>query len=143
MFAFPPYCRQIFYPHPYLNSKTTIPLKYPFSAQTSRKTKTTTKNYQNQPYSYLKSLSLCCLRFAPLLITPEFTQSLSPRVAHLTRSRGMLAHLLWSLPPVCAYLLFCRGLGAAIFTLKQLSLRAPHLILRMHAKETKILAESR
>ncbi len=28
----------------------------------------------------------------------EFTQSLSPRAAHLNRSRGMLAHLLWSLP---------------------------------------------
>jgi len=31
----------------------------------------------------------------------------------LTRSRGMLAHLLWSLPSVCAYLLVCRGSGVA------------------------------
>jgi hypothetical protein len=42
----------------------------------------------------------------------EFTLSLSPRTARLTRNRGMLAHLLWSLPSVCAYLLFCRGSGA-------------------------------
>jgi len=53
------------------------------------------------------------LRFAPVLITPEFTRSLSPRAAHLTRSRGMLAHLFWSLPSVCAYLLVYRGLGAS------------------------------
>ena len=38
------------------------------------------------------------LRFAPVYITPEFTLSLSPRAAHLTRSRGILAHLT-----------FCRG----------------------------------
>jgi hypothetical protein len=34
----------------------------------------------------------------------EFTLSLSPRTARLTRNRGMLAHLLWSLPsgvPTC------------------------------------------
>ncbi len=48
---------------------------------------------------------------------PEFTLSLSPRAAHLTRSRGMLAHLLWSLPSVFAYLLFCRGSGAIRYTL--------------------------
>ena len=38
--------------------------------------------------------ALCCLRFALILFTPEFTQSLSPGAAHLTRSRGILAHLL-------------------------------------------------
>jgi hypothetical protein len=42
----------------------------------------------------------------------EFTQGLSPRTAHLTRNRGM-----------CAYLLACRGLGAAGLTV--LDIKSP------------------
>ncbi len=51
----------------------------------------------------------------------EFTLSLSPRAAHLARSRGVCAYLLLSLPSVCAYLLFCRGSGAG---------GSPHFIIR-------------
>jgi len=59
-------------------------------------------------------------------------KNLSPGATPLTRSRGvcaylllslpsMLAHLLWSLPSVCAYLLVCRGSGAGgyFFRLRQ------------------------
>ena len=36
-------------------------------------------------------------------------KNLSPGATPLTLSRGMCAYLLWSLPPMLAYLLFCRG----------------------------------
>ena len=42
----------------------------------------------------------------------EFTQSLYPRATLLTRSRGVWAHLLWSLPPGTSHLVYSRGPGA-------------------------------
>jgi hypothetical protein len=41
----------------------------------------------------------------------EFTQSLSPRATPLTRSRGMLAHLLLEFTPDVSLLAFLSGVG--------------------------------
>ena len=48
---------------------------------------------------------------SPRRVLSKFTQSLSPDVLTRLFCRGMSAHLLWSLPSVSAYLLFCRGPG--------------------------------
>jgi hypothetical protein len=45
-------------------------------------------------------------------LLPEFTQSLSPGAAYLTRSRGMCAYLLFEFTPGSTHLVSCRGSGA-------------------------------
>ncbi len=73
--------------------------------------------------------------------TLEFTLSLSPRSAHLTRSRGMLAYLLLSLPSMLAHLPFCRGSGASRFTKIRYNLRKiTYEIIRVLCKTNPILS---
>ncbi len=92
--------------------------------QTSQKLKITTPANENQPNFYQPDIhSGVYPEFIPGNCSPDsqqgnvsslafqFTLSLSPRAAHLARSRGVCAYLLWRLPPRTTPLTYCRGPG--------------------------------